>query len=283
MRSPRCGIDAHPMAETTSPEPTQAFATEGLEQTMVRPGLVTLFFMRVVAFAERLNLKYAKLGNPPVYDNTVFPWVAGIEREWDKIRAELERVLERQDELPTFQSISTDVASITKDAHWKTFFLAGFGLSSERNIAQCPETWRIVQTIPGLKTAMFSIFEPGKHLPAHRGPYNGVLRLHLGLIVPDVGPDKLAIRVHDRVCTWQEGKALVFDDAYEHEAWNHSDRTRVVLFVDFVKPTRFPANFANWALMNLAVFTPFIREGLDNHKAWEQRFYAEAETLRNRK
>jgi aspartyl/asparaginyl beta-hydroxylase (cupin superfamily) len=57
----------------------------------------------------------------------------------------------------------------------------------------------------------------------------------------------------------------------------------VVLFVDFVKPTRFPANLVNSALMNLAVFTPFIREGLDNHKAWEQRFYAEAETLRNRK
>ena len=158
------------MAQTTSPEPSQAFATKGLEQTMVRPGLVTRFFMGVVAFAERLNLKYAKLGNPPVYDNAVFPWVAGIEREWDKIRAELERVLERQDELPTFQSISTDVASITKDTHWKTFFLAGFGLSSERNIAQCPETWRIVLTIPGLKTAMFSIFEPGKHLPPHRGP-----------------------------------------------------------------------------------------------------------------
>jgi beta-hydroxylase len=110
-----------------------------------------------------------------------------------------------------------------------------------------------------------------------------VLRLHLGLIVPPVGPDKLGIRVHDEVCTWAEGKALVFDDAYEHEAWNHSDQTRVVLFVDFVKPTRFPARLVNWALMNLAVFTPFIREGLDNHKAWEQRFYAQAETLRNRK
>jgi beta-hydroxylase len=144
------------MAQTTNPEPTQAFATEGLEPTMARPGLVTRFFMAVVAFAERLNLAYATLGNPPVYDNATFPWVAGLEREWTTIRSELERVLVRQDELPPFQAISTDVASITKDAHWKTFFLAGFGLSSERNIAQCPQTWRIVQTIPGLKTAMFS-------------------------------------------------------------------------------------------------------------------------------
>jgi aspartyl/asparaginyl beta-hydroxylase (cupin superfamily) len=130
-----------------------------------------------------------------------------------------------------------------------------------------------VRHIPGLKTAMFSIFEPGKHLPAHRGPYNGVLRLHLGLIVPDAEPDKIAIRVDRQVCRWQEGKVLIFDDAYEHEAWNHSSETRVVLFVDFVKPLRFPARLVNWALMNLAVFTPFIQEGMDNHKAWEKRFH----------
>jgi aspartyl/asparaginyl beta-hydroxylase (cupin superfamily) len=47
------------------------------------------------------------------------------------------------------------------------------------------QTWRIVQKTPGLKTAMFSIFEPGKRLPPHRGRYNGVLRLHLGLRVPE--------------------------------------------------------------------------------------------------
>ena len=268
------------MAQTVNPEPTQTFVTQGLAPTMVRPSLVARCFMRVVAFAERLNLKCSKVGNPPVYDNATFPWVADVEREWQTIRAELDRVLVRQEDLPTFQTIATDVASITKDARWKTFFLVGFGIMSARNIAQCPETWRIVQRIPGLKTAMFSIFEPGKHLPAHRGPYNGVLRLHLGLIVPEPR-DRIAIRVHDRVCHWEEGKVLVFDDAYEHEAWNHSDKTRVVLFVDFVKPLRFPANLLNWLILNLAVFTPFVREGMDNHKAWERRFYAEAEVLRN--
>jgi aspartyl/asparaginyl beta-hydroxylase (cupin superfamily) len=262
-------------------EPQQTFTTEGLGPSLVRPSLVTRFFMGIVAWAERLNLRQSKVGNPPIYDNATFPWVAEIEREWRLIRAELDRVLQRQNELPAFQSIATDVKTITSDTRWKTFFLVGFGVRSERNIAQCPETWRIVQKIPGLKTAMFSIFEPGKHLPPHRGPYNGVLRLHLALIVPEPR-DRIAIRVHDRICHWEEGKALVFDDAYEHEAWNHSDATRVVLFVDFAKPLRFPANLVNWLLMNLAVFTPFIREGMDAHKEWEKRFYAEAEALRNR-
>jgi ornithine lipid ester-linked acyl 2-hydroxylase len=268
------------MREATPTEPRQSFATEALGPTLVRPSLVARAFMRVVAWAERLNLTYSKVGNPPVYDTTIFPWVAELEREWRAIRAELERVLMRQDELPPFQMLATDVKTITTDERWKTFFLVGFGVKSERNIARCPQTWRIVQNIPGLKTAMFSIFEPGKHLPAHRGPYNGVLRLHLGLIVPEPR-DRIAIRVANQIYHWQEGKAVVFDDAYEHEAWNDSDKTRVVLFVDFVKPLRFPANLVNWLLLNLAVFTPFIREGMDAQKAWERRFYAEAEAIRN--
>ena len=261
-------------------EAQQKLATAGIAP-LERPSLLTRFFMGIVARAERLNLKYARLGNPPVYDNKVFPWVAEIEKAAPLIRAELERVLVRKADLPNFQDISSDVKAISTDQRWKTFFLLAFGMKSERNIAQCPETWKAVQAIPGLKTAMFSIFEPGKHLPAHRGPYNGVLRLHLGLIVPEAR-DKIAIRVRDQICHWSEGKVLVFDDAYEHEAWNHSDKTRVVLFVDFVKPLKFPASLVNWLLMNIALFTPFIREGLDNHKEWEKRFYAQAEALRNR-
>jgi len=259
---------------------SQKIATAGIAP-LERPSVVTRFFMGIVARAEKLNLKYAILGNPPVYDTSAFPWVTEIEKAAPQIRAELERVLVRKSELPNFQDISADVKTISTDQGLKTFFLLAFGMKSEQNIAQCPETWKAVQHIPGLKTAMFSIFEPGKHLPPHRGPYNGVLRLHLGLIVPEPR-DKIAIRVQDQICHWSEGKVVIFDDAYEHEAWNHSDKTRVVLFVDFVKPLRFPANFINWLLMNVALFTPFIREGLDNHKEWEKRFYAEAEALRNR-
>jgi beta-hydroxylase len=99
-----------------------------------------------------------------------------------------------------------------------------------------------------------------------------VLRLHVGLMVPKP-QDQLAIRVGGTTCHWQEGRALVFDDAFEHEAWNHTDSTRVVLFVDFVKPLKFPARLVNWLVLNLAVFTPFVQEGVNNHKEWERRFY----------
>jgi len=183
--------------------------------------------------------------------------------------------------LPAFHELSADVLAISNDHRWKSFVLTGYGFSSTNNIRQCPETWRICQGIPGLTTALFSILEPGKHLPAHRGPYNGVLRLHLGLIVPEPR-ERLGIRVDNQMYRWREGEVVIFDDAYEHEAWNDACDTRVVLFVDFRKPLRFPANLINWFLLHLAVFTPFIREGIDKEKAWERRFYAEAEAMRNR-
>ena len=259
--------------------PVQRFGTEGIAP-MRRPSLITRVFMRVVAFAERLNVAFSKLGNPPIYDKAVFPWAAEVEAAFPAIRTELVRVLTRKDDLPGFHEISSDVSTISQDRGWKTFLLAGYGFRSDANIALCPQTWAACQKIPGLITVMFSILEPGKHLPPHRGPYNGVLRLHLGLIVPEPRED-LGIRVENEIYRWMDGEAVIFDDAFEHEAWNRTPHTRVVLFVDFRKPLRFPANVLNWLLLNLAVFTPFIREGMDNQKAWEKRFYAEAEALRN--
>ena len=261
-------------------DPAQKFGTSGIKP-MDRPSLVTRFFMSIVAWAEQLNLALSKVGNPSIYDNKVFPWARSIENEWRAIRAELDHVLTRKEELPAFHELASDVETISRDRGWKSFLLAGYGFRSANNIRLCPETWRICQNIPGLITVMYSILEPGKHLPPHRGPYNGVLRLHLGLIVPEPR-EQLGIRVEHDVYRWREGEAVIFDDAYEHEAWNYTPHTRVVLFVDFRKPLRFPANVINWLLLHLAMFTPFIREGMDNQKAWERKFYEEAEALRNR-
>jgi hypothetical protein len=161
--------------------------------------------MGVVAFVERLNLKYSTVGNLPIYDNAVFPWTAEIEREWRAIRAELDRVLTRKDDLPGFHELATDVATISQDSGWKTFFLCGYGFRSHNNIKLCPQTWAVCQKIPGLITVMFSILEPGKHLPPHRGPYNGVLRLHLGLIVPEPR-EQLGIRVEKDATAGRKAK-----------------------------------------------------------------------------
>jgi beta-hydroxylase len=260
------------MATDTHRGEIQHLTTEGIAP-MDRPGVFARFFMAVVQFAERLNLGYAKFGNPCVYDNRLFPWVAGIESNWSTIRGELDRVLARRNELPNVQDITVEARAITKDAGWKIFLLVAYGIKSEPNIALCPETWRIVQGIPGLKTVMFSIFEPGKRLPPHRGPYNGVLRLHLGLLVPQ-HHGNLGIRIGSEKRSWDEGRVLIFDDAYEHEAWNETGEPRVVLFVDFEKPLGFPVNIINRLLLRLAMLTPYLREGNENLRRWERQFHS---------
>jgi aspartyl/asparaginyl beta-hydroxylase (cupin superfamily) len=258
-------------AEDAQTPQAPRWETEGI-QPIEYPNFITQLFMGIVAWAERLNCKYSKLEERRVYDNSSFPWSQELEREWRLIRSELENVLLRKNDLPNMQDIAPDAASITKDPGWKVFLLVAYGVKSKPNIGMCPDTWRIVNKIPGLKTAMFSILEPGKRLPPHRGPYNGVLRLHLGLIVPAAGED-LAMRVGTELYHWQEGRALIFDDAYEHEVWNDTGCARVVLFVDFIKPLKFPACWLNHVLLKLAVFTPYIREAHENLRNWEHAFH----------
>lgn len=239
---------------------------------MTRPGLAMRLFMRVVAAVERLNRRQALLGNPLLYPVSAFTWATQLEREWPAIRLELDQLLLRKQELPNVQDITVDARSITSDDRWKVFLFTAYGVHSRSNCELCPQTWRAVRRIPGLRTAMFSILEAGKCIPPHRGPYNGVLRLHLALKVPQPA-DELGIRVGGERCQWQEGRVLIFDDSYEHEVWNRSQDERVVLFVDFDKPLAQPARLVNALMIRLAAFTPFLREGQDNLRRWEQRFH----------
>jgi len=244
-------------------------------------GILGRLIAGFIGVSEWLLAKFSRVGDRPVFSREDFPWVAAIEAEWPAIRAELDRVMERRDELPNFQDISSEVKTIQTDNNWKTFMFCGFGAWSEENCRQCPATIAALKKIPGMTTAFFSIVSPRKHIPAHRGPYNGVLRLHLGLIVPEPR-EQVRIRVDDQICTWQEGKVLLFDDSYDHEVWNDTDSWRVVLFVDFVRPVWFPFNVLNRLILSAAVLTPFIREAQENQAKWEKDFYAQAQRLRGR-
>src|ERR1700730_11636190 len=50
------------------------------------------------------------------------------------------------------------------------------------------------------------------------------------LAIPE--PQRSRMRVGTTLVQWKEGRALVFDDTFEHEVWNDSARERVVLFID---------------------------------------------------
>jgi beta-hydroxylase len=228
---------------------------------------------KVLRAIDRLIARYSEIPNQPYFEPGDFSWTAPIEAEWKTIRRELEQVLVHQELLPNFQDISTDQYALTDDDRWKTYFFCGYGFRSDANCLRCPETARLVEAIPGMKTAMFSIFGPRKHIPAHHGPYKGVLRYHLGLIIPrGERPDSVAIRVGGEVRTWEEGGGLVFDDTFEHEAWNDTDETRVVLFVDVVRPLREPVKTFNALVIKAIGFSPFVQDARRRQTQWERRF-----------
>jgi len=213
----------------------------------------------------------SRVGTPAFFDPKLFPWIPKLEAATPAIRRELDSLLGFIDHLPNFQDLSPDQRYLTDDAGWKTYFFYAFGLPIPKACRRCPDTARALRAIPGMKTAFYSILRPGKHLPLHRGPYNGVLRLHLALRIPEPRL-KCGIRVGDEVRHWDEGKVLVFDDCYQHEAWNDTDGVRVVLFIDIVRPLRFPASFVNWLLTWGIALSPFVLGAAGRHLAWERRF-----------
>ena len=228
---------------------------------------------RVLAPVERWIGRRSLVGDATFFPLERFPWVGHIEDNWTTIREELEHVLEDHAALPNFQDISKDQIEITDDDRWKTFFLYGFGFRSDANCARCPETARLVAAVPGMRTAMFSILAPRKHIPEHNGPYKGLIRYHLGLQVPR-DADNCRIRVGDSYAIWSEGKSLIFDDTYEHEVWNDTDEIRAVLFLDVVRPLRFPLNVLNAVVLKAIAVSPFVQDAKRRHLEWERDFDA---------
>ncbi|NKF23666.1 aspartyl/asparaginyl beta-hydroxylase domain-containing protein [Solimonas marina] len=212
----------------------------------------------------------------PVYDSAQFPWTRELEANWMLVRRELEQVMTQRDNLPAFHQILDEVRTITTDDLWKTYWLLSAGMDCSENQRQCPETTRLLRQIPAASTAFFSILAPGKKIPPHRGAYNGILRCHLGLIVPQPA-EHVAIRVGNQICHWREGETLIFDDSFNHEVWNDTDGWRVVLFIDFARPLRQPWHLMNRALLGTAQFLPLLRRANARHRDWKRRFYTKAD------
>ncbi len=234
---------------------------------------------RILAPIERFIARRSLVGDATFFPLDRFPWVRQIEDSWMVIREEAERLLEHHADLANFQEISKDQIEITDDDRWKTFFLYGYGFEAKLGVEMCPRTAELMRQIPGMKTAMISILSPRKHILDHRGPYKGVLRYHLGLIVPR-DAEACRIRVGEDVRHWEEGKSLLFDDTFNHEVWNDTDETRVVLFVDVMRPLPFPDSLINELIVKAIGYSPFVLDAKRNQEAWERR-YLERRRQRN--
>jgi aspartyl/asparaginyl beta-hydroxylase (cupin superfamily) len=164
------------------------------------------------------------------YDPTEFEWAKPLKEAFPEIRRELLGVLNADG--AGFKAYMSE--NDQRLAGWNTFNFFFYGKKVEENCARCPITTSVLESLPRFERdhIMFSALNPHSRIPPHTGPMNGIIRAHLGLVVPD----GCYIRVGKDERSWTEGELLVFDDSFEHEVWNHSDQVRIVLFINFWHP-----------------------------------------------
>ncbi len=208
-------------------------------------------------------IRYASAtGRQPVLDLQAFPWAAPLEAGAAAIREELREVLTEREKIPNFQDVSEPQRVLTQDSGWKTYFFFLAGQPVVANCARCPRTAALLRKVPGMHNALFSILAPHKHIPEHRGVYNGLLRFHLALIVPrEAG--RVRIHVDGRPYHWTEGKGFLFDDSFRHEVWNDTEEERVILMVDVERPLWVPLRWLNRAVLWVLGRTSIARRPLE--------------------
>jgi aspartyl/asparaginyl beta-hydroxylase (cupin superfamily) len=215
---------------------------------------------------DRLIASSSLVGNEPVLDVRAFAWTGLLRDEWQAIRDEARAVALCRRASPSLATISPDHRAIAEIGKWRSFFLWGYGYRIDDNLARCPHTRRVIEQIPGLTSAFFSILAPGTHIPAHRGVTKGLITCHLGLMVPRDGDVRM--RLGDRVVRWAEGETLVFDDTYDHEVWNDTHGTRVVLLIQVERPLRNPGKWIAELFLGIVRRSPFVQEARCNIARW---------------
>ena len=120
---------------------------------------------------------------------------------------------------------------------WKRFYLKWYGANLKSAEQLCPKTLALLNQLPSVKGAMFTMLPPGSRLGKHRDPYAGSLRYHLGLITPN--SDDCYISVDGQNYSWRDGEAVMFDETYIHHAENKTDQNRIILFLDVKRPVNF--------------------------------------------
>ena len=177
------------------------------------------------------------------YERASFPWMDAIEAATDDIRTELRQVLNDEAAFEPYLQQDPNRPYKSQDGmldnpDWGAFYLWKNGELIAENAARCPRTVEAVSKAPLTSfpnrspSVLFSLLKPGARIPKHNGLINVRLICHLPLIVPE----NCGFRVGNDQREWVEGKCWAFDDTIEHEAWNDSSKTRVILLFEVKRP-----------------------------------------------
>ncbi len=218
----------------------------GKQQKRVDMCLERLMGRRQTYFSQPTWMYFPELPAIEYFERADFPWLDGLEAATEEIRAELTRVLaaDREGLQPYIDFALTlpldQWRELNRSRRWSAYFLWNQGSPNAAHLANCPVTARVLDAAdvprPRIEsrapTAFFSILDAKTHIPPHTGVTNTRLTVHLPLIIPE----GCRFRVGGTTREWVAGKAWVFDDTIEHEAWNDSDTPRAILIFDIWNP-----------------------------------------------
>jgi hypothetical protein len=179
-------------------------------------------------FQMRRGLHLTDLPSKARWADADFEWTAAFKSTFAEIRAEALRICANE-----------PLGDYTYPTHvrgsWNSFFLVKRNQVEPKAENLCPATVRALRQVPcfpHMTEAFFSVLQPGTRILPHGDSSNFWVVAHFALDIPD----NCGIRVGRETMRWTEGEFLFFDSSYEHEAWNDSDRPRVVLLFDFPNP-----------------------------------------------
>jgi beta-hydroxylase len=180
---------------------------------------------------EQYNGKLANFYKPEC-----FPEITFLKTNWGVIRDE---VLEYERREGNLEIMSSKSPAKTKGAKWSLMYFRSFNREFNKNKKLFPKTVEIMEKIPNCVLYSISILPPNIEIAPHYGDTNGIIRCHLGVIVPEPYP-AIGIKVGEEEMGWKEGELLCFVNVQKHNVWNKSSKRRYIVMFDIV-----PQNLSN--------------------------------------
>ncbi len=216
-------------------------------------------------------LFYPGLGPKPWFERGEFPWIKAFEAETPGILAEYRSLVsESQSSTPEQPYVAEGAREsriwkeLAGSLAWSSFHLYRSGNPAPSVIQRCPRTFSALKHLPLARgqshapEVFFSILKPGTRLPPHHGLSNAKLTIHLGLVIPD----RCGMKVGGETRQWREGRALIFDDSFRHEAWNAHATPRAVLIADIWNPALAP------------IEQELVARAIDAHEAFSREYFS---------
>ncbi|MBO0763453.1 MAG: aspartyl/asparaginyl beta-hydroxylase domain-containing protein [Hyphomicrobiaceae bacterium] len=179
---------------------------------------------------------FSGVPNRPVLATEKFPELKLLRENWQMIRDEALNLFDEGYIRAAARNNDWGFYSFYRRG-WKRFYLKWYEDCLPSACTLCPKTVALLNSIPNVHGAMFALLPPGAKLGAHRDPFAGSLRYHLGLKTPN--SNKCHIFVDGIECVYRDGEDFLFDETFIHRAENATDQTRIILFCDVERPMRF--------------------------------------------